>query len=390
MAPFRVLIADDEQTLREALVDLIESDPELTVVAVAKDAAEAVELASKVRLDVALLDVKMPGGGGAYAAIELRTLHPGLPIVAHSAYQDRATVLDMLRAGAISFVVKGTPAETILRTIHLALRGEGTLSGEVTADVIHELAQLLQRSEAMTRQLAALHRERSELLQVISHELFTPITTIQGFAQTIATYGSSLPPEDARVLADGMTRATERLRRLVGNVRTAAALDRHDLRITTVPTPVSDLLESARSEFASASQRLAIPNDDVVRRLRVWAQPDLATRALATVVENALDFGPDGTPVELEVVGSNGSVELSVSDRGPGIPEEIHERIFDPLTQMDATASRAHEGLGVGLFLARRVMLAHGGDVRAEERAGGGTRIVLSFLLAEEPSASRP
>jgi two-component system OmpR family sensor kinase len=93
--------------------------------------------------------------------------------------------------------------------------------------------------------------------------------------------------------------------------------------------------------------------------------------------------------VELEVVGSNGSVELSVSDRGPGIPEEIHERIFDPLTQMDATAGRAHEGLGVGLFLARRVMLAHGGDVRAEERAGGGTRIVLSFLLAEEPSASR-
>ena len=389
MGRFRVLIAEDEASLREALVELVTADPDLEVVAAAKDAFEAAELATGGRLDVALLDVKMPGGG-AHAATELRRIQPGLPIVAYSAYQDRATVLEMLRAGAISFVVKGTAPEAILRTIHLAIRGEGSLSVEITADVVNELARLLQRSEATSRQLTALNQERSELLQVISHELFTPITTIQGFAQTIAQYGSALPPADARVLAEGMTRATDRLRRLVGNVRTAAALDRDHVRVATVPTPLADLLQRIRAEFADTPRRISFPDEASVSSLRVWAEPDLATRAVATVVENALDFGPDESPVELAVAREHGNVELSVSDRGPGIPAEVHDRIFDPLTQVDPTATRAHEGLGVGLFLARRVMLGHGGDVRAEDRPGGGARIVLSFLAVADIGAREP
>jgi signal transduction histidine kinase len=383
------LVAEDDTQLREALVELISSDETLEVVATAGDTGEAIARGRKVAVDVAVLDVKMPGGGGARAARELRKLHPGLPVVAYTAYQDRATVIEMLRAGAIAFIVKGSPPDAILRTIHLALRGESSLSVEVTAEVIGALTQQLQHAEQLSSELADLNRTKSDLLQVLSHELFTPITTIQGYAQTMAAHGADLSPEDARSLADGMTRATERLRRLVGNVRTAASLDRADAHVATVPTTIADLMIRVQAEFDSTLDRIALPSDSGLLELRVWAEPDVATRAIATVIENGLDFSPAGTPVEIDVREHARMVELSVADRGPGIPPSLRARIFEPFTQADPTDTRGHEGLGVGLFLARRVMQAHGGDIWAEDRVGGGTRVVLAFLPIGEASTEQ-
>ena len=154
------------------LVDLLSSDATIDVVGSAKDANEAIEMAGESKPHVALVDVKMPGGGGARAAREIRTNSPQTHVVALSAYEDR-TVLEMLRAGAVGYLVKGTSADEILRTVRRSIRGQGSLSAEVTADVIHELVSLLDRSEALSRDLEELDHTKSELIQILSHELFT-------------------------------------------------------------------------------------------------------------------------------------------------------------------------------------------------------------------------
>jgi DNA-binding NarL/FixJ family response regulator len=92
-----VLIAEDEPSVRAALSDLIEIEDELQLVGAAADAQEAIDLAREHRPDVALVDVKMPAGGGTRAAREIRALSPATRVVALSAYEDRTTVLDMLR-----------------------------------------------------------------------------------------------------------------------------------------------------------------------------------------------------------------------------------------------------------------------------------------------------
>src|SRR5436309_14093271 len=99
MDRIRVLIADDEAAVRDALSDLIGSDESMEVVGTAGDADEAIELGRNERPDVALVDVKMPAGGGARAAREIRAESPQTHVVALSAYEDRSTVLEMLRAG---------------------------------------------------------------------------------------------------------------------------------------------------------------------------------------------------------------------------------------------------------------------------------------------------
>jgi EAL domain-containing protein (putative c-di-GMP-specific phosphodiesterase class I)/CheY-like chemotaxis protein len=113
----RVLIADDEPDVREALAELLSRSPGLEVVGLAADAAEAIALARERRPDVALLDVRMPAGGGPRAAREILRRLPTVRVVALSAYGDPASILGMLRAGAVGYLPKGSPADELLAVL---------------------------------------------------------------------------------------------------------------------------------------------------------------------------------------------------------------------------------------------------------------------------------
>jgi signal transduction histidine kinase len=382
----RVVIAEDEPAVRDALADLVDSAPDMQVVGVASDADEAIELSLAARPDIALLDVKMPGGGGPRAAREIRAGSPETRVIALSAYDDRGTVVDMLRAGVAGYVVKGVPGTEIVDSLRRAVRGQGVLSVDVTADVIHELVAHLERSERLAADLRQLDRMKSELIQVLAHELFTPITTIQGFAMTVSEHGEALAADDVQELAAGVERASRRLRRLVGNLRAAAQLDREGVELGTRPVRIGEILDRATTEFENGARLRALPGE-AVRNLPVWADAELATRALSIVVENALDLTSSGDPIELGATETAlGEVAITVSDRGPGVPPEMQDQIFDAFTQAEDSMTRRHEGLGIGLFLARRIMHALGGEIRAAEREGGGSVFTLTFVAIDERS----
>ncbi|MEX0754499.1 MAG: EAL domain-containing protein [Actinomycetota bacterium] len=150
MDGIRVLIADDEGEVRAALADLIDAERALELVGAAADADEAIELAIAELPDVALVDVKMPGGGGARAAREIVASSPQTRVLALSAYEDRTTVLEMLRAGAVGYLVKGTAPEEIVASIGRAVRGQTSLSAEVMGGVVHELSSQLRRQASET------------------------------------------------------------------------------------------------------------------------------------------------------------------------------------------------------------------------------------------------
>jgi signal transduction histidine kinase len=267
------------------------------------------------------------------------------------------------------------------------MRGQGSLSVEVTADVIHELASLLERSEALTKELQDLNRTKSEIIQLLSHELFTPITTIQGFALTVAEHGQQLSSDEVRELATGVSRASERIRRLVGNLSAVARLDREGVEVSTRPVSAKEVIERAVSEFPHLGSRIQTARGGADGS-RMWADQELAVRALVVLLENALQLTPDGQSVVIGVRGRGAQLEIEVSDRGPGIPPEKRDLVFEAFTQTDSSTTRTHEGLGIGLYLTRRIMAAHGGSVRVLDREGGGSTFVLSFPFFDEAEAT--
>jgi len=115
-----VLIAEDDPVVRQVLVDLMYDDDALDCAGVAGDAAEAIDVARRVQPDAAVLDVKMPGGGGPRAAREIREVSPATRIIAFSAFDDRAAEAEMESAGAHAFLVKGVSIRALLGAIREA------------------------------------------------------------------------------------------------------------------------------------------------------------------------------------------------------------------------------------------------------------------------------
>ena len=157
----RVLIAEDDAGARDALAELIAGESHLALVGTAEDAVQAIRLAALHRPDVALVDVKMPFGGGTRATREIRLCSPQTRILALSFYEDRDTVLDMIRAGAEGYLVKGGSPQEIIDAILSSAAGNGRLSERITPEVVRELAAQLKREEQATiwRQVRA-HRVR--------------------------------------------------------------------------------------------------------------------------------------------------------------------------------------------------------------------------------------
>jgi EAL domain-containing protein (putative c-di-GMP-specific phosphodiesterase class I)/DNA-binding NarL/FixJ family response regulator len=183
MTTVSVLIAEDEATVRRALSDLVGSEEGLELAGLACDADEAMALIEQRRPDVALVDFKMPAGGGPRVAREVTRSFPGTRVVALSAYEDRNSVFQMLRAGAVGYLVKGAPLTEIVDTIRRAARGQAVLSAEVTSDVVHELAGKLELEEGSKElRRAQVERIRAALDAGILSVVFQPIVELENGA----------------------------------------------------------------------------------------------------------------------------------------------------------------------------------------------------------------
>ena len=175
-----VLIADDDPEVRASLAAVVATDAGLEVVASAGNAAEAIALADHHQPDVALVDFRMPGGG-PWAAQEIARVSPATRVLALSAHADKGAVLEMLRAGVVGYLVKGASAEDVLDAITRLLRGEAVLSCEVTADVVRELAdQLERRSVGEEVERTRLRHIASALEPGVLSIVFQPIVELHG------------------------------------------------------------------------------------------------------------------------------------------------------------------------------------------------------------------
>jgi len=161
MGRIRLMLADDEGQVLEAMTQLVATDPFIDLVGTAKDAGEAIDLAELHLPDVALLDVRMPGGGGSRAAREIRLRSPETQIVALSASTDPRTVVSMVRAGAVGYVGKDQSGDELLRAIHRSADGRSSIVVDRLGEVAERLTEHQSR-QVQTAERARVSKERIE------------------------------------------------------------------------------------------------------------------------------------------------------------------------------------------------------------------------------------
>ena len=184
MDRIRVLIADDEQTVRESLASVIGSDPSLEIVGSAQDAQGAIDLAAWRLPDVAMLDVRMPGGGPR-AAAEIARLSPTTRVLALSAVEDRESVLAMIRAGALGYVGKTASNEEILGAIHGTAEGGTRLSPRAVNGVFEAIAETADDEGATSGNEPSPRDPREQIARVIERRAvelaYQPIADLETF-----------------------------------------------------------------------------------------------------------------------------------------------------------------------------------------------------------------
>ncbi|TMK43400.1 MAG: EAL domain-containing protein, partial [Actinobacteria bacterium] len=173
MDRIRVLIADDEESVLDVLTALMAAESDLEIAGSARDAETAIQLATLEQPDVAILDVRMPGGGGPRAAREILRRSPASKVIALSAHEEVDSVLEMLRAGALGYVVKGDSTDAIVKAIHRSLDQQGTFSSQVTGDMAHALAEQLHMvSQGAKQRRQELEDRIGRVLDGDGHELY--------------------------------------------------------------------------------------------------------------------------------------------------------------------------------------------------------------------------
>ncbi|MBA3363259.1 MAG: response regulator [Actinobacteria bacterium] len=377
----RVAVVDDNPGFRETLTSLLGTE-ELLVVGTASSGIDAMSLVEETEPDVVLMDVRMPEMNGIEATRRLKSAFPEIGIVALTGVDDHDAVREMLVAGASCYVLKDSDSDEIFHAIRQAAAGGGVISSEVTPRVIGELTEALERERRRARQLelaqeALLERaaRRHELVSRLGHELRTPVTVILGMAQTLSKGTGTLDQRDEMLRALVM--------RAQGLARLVARLEGVVEAGLTEYTDVIDVAE----EIARLSPRVKIeaPGRPMLATLNRVA----ALRILEELVENGLEFSEEIAHVIVRIDESQTGIEVRVIDQGPGVTEDALERIFEPLEQAEELHTRTHQGVGLGLTVARMSARAMDGDVTLEYTGPQGSvflwRVSMSPFAAAVP-----
>lgn len=376
----RVLIVDDDPALRRLIRRVVERVPGFEVAGEADEGRRALTLALEDPPDIVLTDVTMPEMDGVELTRRLLDVHPDVRVVALTGAEPEGAVSDMIRNGAIGYLVKTASLEEMVQALTAVGRGLAVLSPEATLVVLRDLVQHYRAEQDRARALEALDTMKRDFMNVISHELKTPVTIIKGGVQMLRRRGDQLDPEQQRTFLDSIERQTRRLQRMIDQVLMVSQIEKGLSReadekvdlYEIINTVIADLPEEARNRIdieASADQ--AMGRRDAMEQIMRW------------VVENALAFSED--PIRIRTRMRSNEVLVQVEDRGVGMDAELVRRVLtEPFTQKDASSTRVRDGLGMSLYAGRKVMENLGGGLEIDSAPGRGTTVSLRLAAGPE------
>jgi two-component system sensor histidine kinase KdpD len=230
-------------------------------------------------------------------------------------------------------------------------------------------------------------RLRNSLLSTISHDLRTPLTALVGLADTLATADRSTD-DTRRELAVAIRDEAQRLTGLVTNLLDMARLQSGPVQLRRDWQAIEEVVGSALRQMAEplAQHRVvtAIPPDTPLCEF----DPVLIERVLVNLLDNAAKYTPPESTITIKTTYDQQFLSVAVEDDGPGLPAGQEEKLFDKFVRGETESSKP--GVGLGLAICRAILNAHGGDIRTEQRPGGGARFVFRLPLGLPPQSAEP
>ncbi|HEX2404369.1 MAG TPA: DUF4118 domain-containing protein, partial [Acidimicrobiia bacterium] len=264
------------------------------------------------------------------------------------------------------------------------------LDGQLTTDdravlraFAAQIVQALEREElereaGSAEAMAETDRLRTALLGAVSHDLRTPLATIKASVTSLLETGVEWTPDQTSAFLWAILEETERLDRLVGRLLDASRVQVGAVHVFFRPVGLDEVVTAALGGLGTGRERVIV---DIPESLpEVQTDPALLERAVANLIENALIWSPSTESVRVSAGEIARRIDLRITDRGPGIPLDSRDAVFQPFQRLGD--SPRSEGVGLGLAVSQGLLEAMGNELIIEDTPGGGTTMVIGFKIA--------
>lgn len=311
-------------------------------------------------------------------AAEILGLNPAFDVGSRAAARIRSPELVALLAapggGSEDIEISGSQPRTLRANVVPVRREDGAEAGRVLS------------LEDVTAQREA-EQVKADLVAVLGHELRTPLTMIRGYASTLSKRGDDLAPAARQKAIDALHQQTGRLYRLIEDLLLVAGVERDRSQLHLEEVDVRDVVRRGCGQAMDQHPGHRIEVEVPEKALLMEVDEVKLQQVLHHLVDNACKFSEPDTPVVVTLAGAEeGGCLVEVRDRGIGIFSGDQASLFERFRQVDGTATRKHGGTGVGLYICRRLIEAHGGRIGVRSALGHGSTFWFRLPVGvEEP-----
>lgn len=249
----------------------------------------------------------------------------------------------------------------------------------------HEVKTLLNEQGESQKQLEEnreLDRLRSDFISSVTHELRTPLVSLKGFTEILLKYSGEIGKEDSQKSLRAIKRNAQRLERLISDILTLSGIERGVFSIQKERVAIKELVagclllikDQTKNHLMELSWGTGIPE-------RVDCDAQRLEQVLLNLLGNAIKYSPGGGKICIFTEGAPNTLRISVRDQGLGIPAPEQVQIFEKFGRVRAESHKGIEGTGIGLYLSKYIMDAHGGKISVRSQPGEGSTFCISLPL---------
>ncbi len=245
--------------------------------------------------------------------------------------------------------------------------------------------EMSQRIADQIEQLRRADAARRDMVANISHDLRTPLASLQGYLETLSMKQDSFSDAEKRRYLELAVRQGDRLARLIAELFELTMLDSTGTRLNFEPFSLAELVQDVAQKFRPEAERKRLSLETEIPESAPFVRADigLIERVLENLIDNAVRYTPEGGSVRLSLAADATGIEMRVADTGCGIADEERERIFERFYRAEKSRGAAPEGTGLGLAIARRILQLHDCPIEVDSTLGQGTAFTFHLPLAQ-------
>ncbi|MCX6287941.1 MAG: hybrid sensor histidine kinase/response regulator [Bacteroidetes bacterium] len=384
---YKILAVDDNPKNLKVLAALLA--PQSYQVDYAFSGPEAINILETESYDLILLDIMMPGMDGYETCVRIKSMskHNLVPVIFLTAKTDMASLNKAFTSGGVDYITKPFSPEELLARVktHLELKSSRQQLLEVNSwleQKVEERTEALRSAheelEKAYRSLQSLDKAKTDFLHMINHEVRTPLNAILGFTNILL---DEVESPEVKEHVEFIFHSSMRLEKFLAVVLQLTELIARERPLAKKSISLGRMLEFCLNEYVLQTGKKGINTllDPLLTAAMVNGNEKLIRNCFQGVVENAIEYSPEGGEISIHLIVENGYKGCEITDQGPGFSEQALKNLF---SLFGLGGEHIDENVGLDLCLAKMIMDAHGGKVEVLNNPGSGASVRLLFPIS--------